>query len=191
MSELVGNSSIHEVINRLKGKGGEEYQGSGSAEHKSRRNPVKEDTFRILTATSFLWQPRRVFEMGTAYGLSACLIGLGSPQSEIITVEFDPEVAQQAQMNLDEAGLNVSVLAKSVAEIDDLPALDYVFIDHDKGSYLPDFQHIEQFLASGALVLADNVIDRARETAPFREYVEAKYETQLLETQAGLLMVRI
>ena len=35
---------INEVINRLQGKGGEEYQGSGSVEHKSRRNPVREDT---------------------------------------------------------------------------------------------------------------------------------------------------
>jgi len=182
------------VIERIRGQGGEEYQGSGSTEHKSRRNPVREDTAPLLQAYAALLKPRQIFEMGTAYGFSTLHLGLGSSQSRIITVEFETDVASEAQANLDEAGLEAFVFhgtAESAIRTT-VPKPDLVFMDHDKGSYLKDFQLLEPRLVPGALILADNVNDRRSECADFVDYMFAKYpDTEILATECGLLVARV
>ena len=88
---------IINLIEKLRGKGGEEYAGSTEL---ARRNPVKDDTGPLLTFLAQNQNPLRILEMGTAYGLSAAYLALGAPNARIVTVEFDAEVAQGTQTNL-------------------------------------------------------------------------------------------
>ena len=182
---------VIEAINRIKGLGGEEYEGGTE---KARRNPVKSDTGPILT--EYARHATQILEMGTAYGLSALYMALAS-KAQVHTVEFDPTVAEQAQETLDQAGVLASVFSGTVAdaakvldEKPDSPKFDLVFIDHNKTSYLPDFQAVEAHLADNAVVLADNVLDRWDECGDLVEYLQGRedYEVTILPTQAGLMV---
>lgn len=183
---------IVEIIERVRGHGGEAYEGSTDL---ARRNPVKPDTAPILTAYANMYLPKRVFEMGTAYGFSALHIGLGCRVSQIDTVEFDDAVAQEAQDTLREAGLKAMVfpgtVQQGIAFLPEDARYDMVFIDHDKKSYLPDFLAIEPFLNPGCIVLGDNVNDRRAETADFVEYMQNEYGATIMPTQAGLLVATV
>lgn len=183
---------ILKVIERIRGQGGEEYSGGSEL---ARRNPVKADTAPILTAYAAIKRPQNVFEMGTAYGFSALHIGLGSPESQIYTIEFNGDVAVEAQQNLDDAGLKSEVYPGTVVEyldrLDEDTKYDFVFIDHDKKSYIRDFLLVEQRLAPGALILADNVNDRRRECGDFVDYMIEKYDATILPTEAGLLVAHV
>ena len=91
----------------------------------------------------------------------------------IVSIEFNPSNAEIARRILDHAGVGgrvtvvVGTLGDGGKTVEALrtahglrPAsIDLVFIDHDKGAYLPDLQLIlrEGWLRAGALVVADNV----------------------------------
>ena len=64
-------------------------------------------------------------------------------------------------------------------------------MDHDKGSYLKDFQLLEPKLPPGAVILADNVNDRRSECADFVDYMQQKYGATILATECGLLVAQI
>ena len=182
---------VIELIEHLRGKGGEEYAGSTEL---ARRNPVKDDTGPLLTFLAGNQNPMRILEMGTAYGLSAAYLALGAPGTKIVTVEFDPDVAIEAQENLDSAEINAEVFPGTVTQyVAQVKGGKFgaVFIDHDKKSYLPDFLAVKGQLIPGALVVADNVNDRRAETLDFVEYMYDKYQPTILPTQAGLLVARI
>ena|SRR3990167_273327 len=182
---------IINLIEKLRGKGGEEYAGSTEL---ARRNPVKDDTGPLLTFLAQNQNPLRILEMGTAYGLSAAYLALGAPNARIVTVEFDAEVAEEAQANLDGAEINAEVFPGTVtqyaAQVDG-GKFGAVFIDHDKKSYLPDFLAVKNQLVPGALVVADNVNDRRAETSDFVEYMYAHFKPTILPTQAGLLVAQV
>lgn len=184
------------VIAELDGKGGEEYEGGSEM---ARRNPVKADTAPALTGFTSAYRPQRVLEMGTAYGFSTLHFVLGNRASRVDTVEFYPDVAEQAQANFERAGADkVTVHATSVGEYAEVLAQEpvpdrfsMVFIDHDKSRYLEDFMAVENHLAPGCVVLADNVNDRRGECGDFVDYVVDKYPTTIIPTQAGLLVATI
>lgn len=171
---------------------GEPYQGSSE---KAGRHPIKGDTGPALALATLQNRPRHIVEMGTAYGYSTLYLGLGNPDANITTYEFEPRVAEEAQDILDRAGLDAQVIPGTVEGNTDLLAvkepIDFVFIDHNKASYLPDFQAIEQHLAPGAVILADNVIDRAEECSDFVGYMVDRYGAEVVPTEAGLLVARV
>lgn len=169
---------------------GEPYEGSSE---KSGRHPVKPDTTAILATETMRAQPNHIVEMGTAYGFSTLYLGYGAPQAHITTFEFDERVAEEAQEILDGAGLDADVVPGTVEELGDTALLekdpvDFVFIDHNKGSYLPDFKKIEKYLKPGATILADNVNDRREECQDFVDYMVENYGAIIIPTGAGLLV---
>lgn len=169
---------------------GEPYEGSSE---KAGRHPVKPDTTAILANETMRAQPEHIVEMGTAYGFSTLYLGYGAPNAHITTFEFDPRVAEEAQGILDGAGLDAEVVPGTVEEFGDKvlmekPPIDFVFIDHNKGSYLPDFKKIEKYLKPGAVILADNVNDRRAECQAFVDYMIENYGAVIIPTGAGLLV---
>lgn len=182
-----------EAINAIRGMGGESYAKQGLSEL-ARRNPVKEDTGPALTGYAFDQEPAVVFELGTAYGYSADHIAMGYPQAQIFTVEFDSDVAAQAQDHFDRFGINATVLPGDAADVIarwDGRKVNMFFADHDKKLYLPHFKAMERHLAPGAVILGDNVNDRRAECGDFVEYVLGRYKGHILPTEAGLLVARV
>jgi predicted O-methyltransferase YrrM len=130
-------------------------------------------------------KPKRVVECGTAIGYSGLWIAsqlktVGS--GKLITIEIDPARAKQAKRNFAEAGLADFVEvkvgnAREVVKQVDGP-IDFVFIDCGYSNYLPCLTGLEDELADGAIVVADNVGIGASGMKDFLDYVRKEYRSR-------------
>lgn len=179
--------NVQALIETLRGKGGEAYS------EKGRRNPIRDDTGELLTDWVRRSPKGYVVEVGTAYGLSMCHLYLGKPNGQFATIEFDKATAEQAKHSFKSAGMRVEVYA---GRAEDVLArwrnpIGLLFLDAEKRLYLDHYLLAKKHLVPGAVVLADNVLDRAKECEPFVERIkkEAKY-FQIELTECGLLVAR-
>ncbi|KAJ8602472.1 hypothetical protein CTAYLR_001195 [Chrysophaeum taylorii] len=113
-------------------------------------------------------RPICVCELGVYVGYSAVLVGKAlGPDDRFLGVEIDPRACEWARRVVRLAGLehrieiccaDASTLAAQI-ERRAWPAIDVLFIDHDKAAYLRDLRAVEAKLASpGGVVVADNVL---------------------------------
>jgi caffeoyl-CoA O-methyltransferase len=105
---------------------------------------------------------RRVLELGTANGYSAIFLARACGQNggRLLTLEWDPGMADRAKANLERAGLQgiSEVLGGDALEIIknlDGP-WDLIFMDIDKENYLPALSACGRLLRSAGLLVADN-----------------------------------
>ena len=141
---------------------------------------------RVLIEAVRRYRPRRILEVGTLVGYSTILMGkeLGEG-SEVVTIEYDRDEAEQARENIARAELSagVEVLVGDALEI--LPTLegafDMVFLDAAKHQYLDYLRLVEDKLGSGGVVVADNVGFMSRSMRGYLDHVRnsGKYESEL------------
>jgi predicted O-methyltransferase YrrM len=140
---------------------------------------------RILVQAS---GAKRGIEVGSATGYGALQMGVGFERNggRLITIDIDPEMVRQCRANLKKAGLEKTVTVVEGDALKVLPALegefDFVFIDAVKRDYLKYLRAIEPKLKPGAVVVADNVIQFAREMQDYLDHVErgGAYETVIV-----------
>ncbi|MBL6722009.1 MAG: class I SAM-dependent methyltransferase [Planctomycetes bacterium] len=161
------------------------------------RNPIREDTGELLYGLVLAARPRRVLEVGTAHGLSGLYLASALPAgSDLVTLELDPEVAAASQARFDACEVPVQVIPGDALE--QIPRLagpfDLVFLDAQKDQYLACILALLEhgLLAPGAMILADNVLDRAAECAPLLEWCRSQaVEHTVIGTACGLLVARL
>lgn len=140
---------------------------------------------RILVQSS---GAKRGVEVGSATGYGALQMGVGFERNggHLVTIDIDPDMVRATRSNLKAAGLEATVTAVEGDALQVLPKLegefDFVFIDALKRDYLKYLQAIEAKLKPGAVVVADNVIQSARDMRDYLEYVQTSptYETVII-----------
>lgn len=128
---------------------------------------------------------KRGVEVGSATGYGALQMGVAFERTggHLITVDIDPDMVRATRGNLKAVGLEQTVTVIEGDALQVLPKLegefDFVFLDALKRDYLKYLQALEPKLKPGAVVVADNVIQSAREMRDFLEYVQSSpnYET--------------
>jgi catechol O-methyltransferase len=142
--------------------------------HKSLLINIGDVKGRLLDAAVKRSDPRVVLELGTYCGYSALRIAREAPSAQVYSVELSAENAELARRIWDHAGVGdrITCLVGTLADgghtislldraIGQSPAgtVDFVFIDHDKRSYVDDLQTITEkgWLHPGSIVVADNV----------------------------------
>lgn len=169
------------------------FHGQGeSYSDKGRRNPIRDDTGLALAAITATAPDGACVEIGTAYGLSMLWLYSGDPTRKYFTCEFDRPTAVAAKDNFHRAGIEVEVHTDTDKLLDgwDGP-IAVLFLDHEKRLYLPHYLKALPHLVPGAVVVADNVLDRAEECAPFVSEVQKKAKSCVtLPTECGLLIAR-
>jgi predicted O-methyltransferase YrrM len=111
---------------------------------------------------------RTALELGTLAGYSGIWIARGlAPGGRLISVEAEPAHADFAQREFDAAGVSASVEIRRGRAMEVLPALaaewapgsvDFVFIDAAKREYPDYFALVRPLIATGGLLVADNVL---------------------------------
>jgi len=139
---------------------------------------------RVLVEAVRRYRPRRILEVGTLVGYSTILMGreLGEG-SEIVTIEYDRDEAEQARANIARAELplEIDVLVGDALEI--IPTLegsfDMVFMDAAKHQYLDYLRLVEDRIRAGGVVVADNVGFMSRSMRGYLDHVRdsGKYES--------------
>jgi catechol O-methyltransferase len=113
-------------------------------------------------------------ELGTYCGYGSLRIARAAPSAQVFSVELADANADVARRIWAHAGVDdrvtcvVGTIGDGGRTLDALAAehgfaankLDFLFIDHDKGAYLPDLQSIldHGWLHRGAIVVADNIL---------------------------------
>jgi caffeoyl-CoA O-methyltransferase len=109
---------------------------------------------------------KRVLEIGALGGYSGICLARALPgDGKLVSLELNPEFADVAQGNLQQAGLDHLVEYKLGPAIDSLQELvesgekfDLFFIDADKPNYPYYLDYAIQLSSPGALITADNVL---------------------------------
>jgi len=135
---------------------------------------VGDEKGAILDAAVRRAHPRRLLELGTYCGYSAMRqVRVMPDDAHLYSVEFSADNAAIARRIWDHAGVGdrATVVVGSLGDGGTTMAalagehgfaagnVDFVFVDHDKGAYLPDLQRILDagWLHTGSIVVADNV----------------------------------
>ena len=121
---------------------------------------------------------RRGIEVGVAAGFGAINMGIAFERNagQLISLDIDPEMVKTSRDNIQKMGLEKTCAVIEGDALKILPTLegefDFIFIDALKRDYLKYLQAVLPKLKPGSLVIADNVIQSAREMKDYLEFVQ-------------------
>jgi predicted O-methyltransferase YrrM len=134
---------------------------------------VSEEDGRFLRLLVASKGARRALEIGGANGYSAIWIGLGLRDTggRLVSIEYDPQRAREAEANIRAAGLSEIVRVVSGDAFGAIPKLDgtfdFVFLDAWKKDYQRFFDLVYPRLDQRGLFVAHNVVNKASEMGGF------------------------
>lgn len=134
---------------------------------------VSEEDGRFLRTLVAARGAKRVLEIGGANGYSAIWIGLGLRETggRMVTIEYDPKRARDAEANIRAAGLADIVQVIPGDAFGAIPKLagtfDFVFCDAWKKDYQRFFDLVYPRLDRSGVFVAHNVVNKASEMGDF------------------------
>ena len=124
---------------------------------------IRKETEELLKVLLALKKPGNILEVGCAIGFSSVFMAEATDEAvSITTIENYPPRIKRAQENIKDAGMvdRITLLAGDASDI--LPTLtgpyDFIFMDAAKGQYIHFFPEVMRLLASGGLLVSDNVL---------------------------------
>ena len=161
---------------------------------------ILRETESFLSLLLELTHPRRILEIGTAYGYSALFFARKVPDAVVTTIDRNPHMIPVASSYFEdwEEGSRIDfrtgdaeqVLDEMISErkssSQNMLPFDFIFIDAGKSHYRDFFDRAEQLAAPGALIVCDNIlmhgwtVDRSYEGAR-RHRTNVKYMRQFIE----------
>ncbi len=120
---------------------------------------------------------QNVLEIGTSNGYSAIWIAAALKETggRLITFEFDPTRAAEAEAHLQEAGLDNIVDVRVGNALDEIPKcaaiFDLVFLDAEKNEYRRYLELALPNIRPGGLIVADDTVTMRDEMPDYVEFV--------------------
>lgn len=140
--------------------------------------PVSPEVGRLLYALARGRRAQLIVEFGTSYGISGIHLAAAlrdAGHGRLVTTEFDPIKAQRARENFQAAGLLDLIEIRLGDAFETLAslagAIDVLLLDGWKPLYLPMLKFLEPRLASGALIVADDLAIAPDALAAYVGYV--------------------
>lgn len=125
---------------------------------------IRKEAQSLIRFLLTLSKPKKILEIGTAIGFSACFMAERSPISEIVTMEKDPERISEAKEHIKEFGLEnrITVLSGDAKQLlkEQVSAgtcYDFIFLDAAKAQYPDYLTEIEKLMPDGGILLTDNI----------------------------------
>jgi predicted O-methyltransferase YrrM len=171
------DNKLMELLDRLAHFG--DKHDAGEIDRARKMLNITPDTGRLLWILVRARGATRILEVGTSNGYSTIWLADAARETSgrVITLERNPEKIALARANLAEAGLTEYVDLYEGNAADTLVQLsgpfDFVFLDADRPQYLRYFELVFPRLASGGLLVADNVISHAQELTAYLASVKS------------------
>ena len=130
-------------------------------------------------------QAQNVLEVGTSNGYSTIWLAAALKETggRLMTLEFDPKRAEEAQMHLQEAGLDSIVEVRIGNALDEIPkcdtTFDLIFLDAEKDEYRRYLELALPNIRPGGLIVADDTVTMRDEML---DYIEFVFNTPLLHS---------
>lgn len=139
--------------------------------------PVSREAGVLLYSLARARRARTIVEFGTSFGISTIYLAAALRDAgggQLITSELEPSKVARARDHLRRAGLLEWVEFRTGDALETLAGLtdevDFLYLDGAKNLYRPVLGLVEHRLATGAVIVADN-IDMAELVAPYTRYV--------------------
>lgn len=163
---------------------------------------------RLLSMISKMLRPKCILEIGTYTGYSALCLAEGlAPEGKLITIDINEELEKKVRRYFDEAGCADRIEYHIGDALQLIPKLDgpfdLVFIDADKENYAAYFDLVIDKVATGGIILADNVLwsgkvlndkqdkdTRAITAFNNKVHEDPRVENLLLPVRDGIMMMR-
>ena len=128
---------------------------------------IDRDAADLLKLQLKIKQPKKILEIGTAYGFSTLILAKNTSEAaKITTIEIDSSRASVAKKNFVEYDYDQKIDQKIGDAFDILMYLkeeyDFIFLDAAKGQYFYLFEYIMELLAPGGLLISDNVLYKSK-----------------------------
>lgn len=169
---------------------------------------VDDDAARFLQLVLQLKKPLSILEIGTSLGFSTTSMALTAKRygGKIITVEFDQNVADQAQKNFCQAGVDdviqiVQGDAKKIVPGFADESFDMIFQDVDKRLYPVLLDDCIRILKTGGVLIGDDALfpvmqleeKWADQIAPMQEFnqriaASARLDSTLIPVGDGMMV---
>jgi predicted O-methyltransferase YrrM len=169
---------------------------------------VDDDAARFLQLILQLKRPLKILEIGTSLGFSTTSMALAAQQygGSIITIEFDADVAEQAQKNFRQTGVDDTIQLLRSDALQIVPNFpdayfDMIFQDVDKRLYPVLLDDCVRILKSGGVLVGDDALFPVMaldekwkdQIAPMREFNELvaaspQLDSMLLPVGDGMMV---
>lgn len=124
---------------------------------------IHKEVSELLRVILNIHKPKRILEIGCAIGYSSIFFStVLNNNVEIITTERNPVMLEQAEKNIEKAGLsdNIKILVGDAQEtLKNVEGnFDMIFIDAAKGQYKMFFDTVIDKLNINGIVVSDNIL---------------------------------
>lgn len=129
---------------------------------------ILKDAEQLILNLLRIKKPKRILEIGTAIGYSACCFAAVCKDCSIISIEYNLNAKKMAEENIERLGYKdrISVLYGDAVDVindfSEKEKFDFVFIDAGKSHYKEFFDAAFSHCSSQALIVADNVLLKAK-----------------------------
>ncbi len=135
---------------------------------------ILKDTENLLSWLLRIRRPKRILEIGTAVGYSACFMATLLKDAEIVTIEKSPQMVDRARNNIERLGFNERITIEEGDAYDCLDSLkerfllgefkpfDFVFIDAAKSHYREFWDYAITMTTDDATIVCDNILMRGK-----------------------------
>ncbi|MBO5286387.1 MAG: O-methyltransferase [Clostridia bacterium] len=123
---------------------------------------IRDKSFELLLTTACAKQPKKILEIGAAWGYSGIALLNVCNGAHLTTMEIDDDCIKHSRQNYIEFGVNdrVTLFTGDASEI--IPLLsgefDFIYLDGPKGHYYEFLPHLLNVLTKGGVLFADNVL---------------------------------
>ncbi len=142
---------------------------------------------RFLYRLALFLQPKNILELGTSLGISTAYLAAANPETNIVTVEGDPNVAQIAgrnfqKLNLLHIDLHTS-LFRDYLDSYDQPTPDLIFMDghHESSALLTYYDLLKNRFQSHTIIVVDDIYWSKDMTDGWNELIARPEVTQSVD----------
>ena len=123
---------------------------------------IRDDSAKLLCEYVQKYQPKKILEIGTAVGYSGTLMLLSSQNSELVTIDVNKDMCNEAIKTFERYGIYDRCKVINADAIDFLAqtdeVFDFIFIDGPKGQYIKYYQFLKKITKSKSVVFCDDVL---------------------------------
>jgi predicted O-methyltransferase YrrM len=136
------------------------------------------DAAKFVSMAAVSKNAKVIIEVGTGAGYSTLWLAYAAQAAggKVITCELDPAKAEQAQANIEQAGMAdfVEILVGDARETlrHRNEPVDLLFIDADFGQYETYFDVVYKQMSVGSTIIADDVVEAEDDLADYTTYVQ-------------------
>lgn len=149
---------------------------------------ISPEVAQLMRLFSDMIKAEKILEIGSAIGYSSILFAGFSEGMKVTTIEMDEERANQAEKNIDRAGMNkkITLIRGNALEVMDrlTESYDIIFVDAAKGQYNRFLPKCLNLLRTGGLLVSDNILYRG--TVAETGFIPRKHRTIIVNLKEYL-----